>query len=309
MIRTSASTSIALFTCGSLFALAAAATAEEVTFDPTYQVGKRYHYEQTINSAVKMALGELKMDQESAMVMNLSLGVTAGDSGNKLVTAKTERLRADMNMLGQAMSYDSDKPEASNSLISGIFSAAMGGETTLVFSEDDEFVEVKSAPDDAAPKKGGLGGMMGGADMAGGQIQQFATDLVRNDFPEGPVAPGTSWETKQSMDVPQIGDLTTALDNTYVGMEKPEGAAKELARVDFQGTMGAGAGEAKSGSTSVGFKGGDIKGSYYYDPDDRVMRRLDVEMEITMTMNNGETTMELPTKQKSSALLTELEDQ
>ncbi len=293
-----------------VFGLVAIAGAEDaVTFDPTYTVGKRYHLEQTVESSMAVQMGEMKMDQKSEMVTTLSLTALAGEGDTKRVVGKTERVRANVNMLGQELTYDSADPDGSNSLVSGIFGSLMGEETALVFDEDDNFVKSEASAKPAPPKQGGgLGAMMGGGGMASGQIERFAKDFVHNDYPPEAQDPGAKWETVRPVEVPQIGTLTTSVEHTFVGFETPEGATKDLARVDFEGTISTGSGEAKAGSTSIGVKGGTMKGSYFYDPAERVVRRADIAMTMAVTMNNGETAMDIPTTNNSSVVLTEIED-
>ncbi|MDG2125469.1 MAG: hypothetical protein P8J87_17325, partial [Verrucomicrobiales bacterium] len=101
----------------------------------------------------------------------------------------------------------------------------------------------------------------------------------------------------------------------YEGMEAPEGSETKLAKVSFTGTLEPATEGEESSTTSVGglnvaidVSEMTLEGVMYYDAEKRFFTVSKSTSKLVMAMNNGETTMELPTTQTQVTTLEKVED-
>ena len=93
----------------------------------------------------------------------------------------------------------------------------------------------------------------------------------------------------------------------------PEGSEKKLAKVTFTGKL---AGEADAGSPGeeaalpikMDIKDMKMEGVMYYDAEKRFFTISKSTSKVVMSMNNGETTMEIPSTQTQVTTLEKVED-
>ena len=309
----------ARFTGATLLALSLSSLApaqEAVTVKSDWKVGKRYSTTVVMDSTTSISMGEQKMDQKMKVTTETTHTVTKGaEPDSKKMVIKYDRMALDMNMAGQKMSYDSDTPEADKAGIGASFGKVVGQEITAVVGADGKVTSVEMGD---GLKSLGSNPMLNGMLSKEG-LQQMLSQAGLNGVPEKPVKPGDSWTFSTEQAAPGMGSIKVS--GTYVytkNTEKGGVPCLELTLKDGKVSMGAAKGSAEPGSQAaqleaMGMKitGGTITGTTFFDNALGMARESDVNMTMTMTMNNPAEpgkTMEIPTKQHITTKLTKVED-
>lgn len=270
--------------------------AEPVLLKAKLMAGKTYKYQQSMEMKMQLPLGGAG-ESTTKMLMDLNLKVAkAPDGDNKLVTAKFDRVKMQMNMAGQDMVFDSTDPKKQNPLLKAAFADIGDKEFEAIYDKNDQFVKMKGGGGAAAAPMG-----MGINDA---QIEQMLRQISDYGFPTEPIAPGHKWKHIQNTDMGQMGGkMAVEMNFTYKGQVERDG--KNLAEIEFSGDVGAGAG-AGAGAAQVTFKDSTMSGKMYFDTEIGSIQHTDMLMDMTMAIG-GEAGAEMDTKTKSTYKLLSVE--
>ena len=115
-------------------------------------------------------------------------------------------------------------------------------------------------------------------------------------LPEKPVSAGAEWSDEGTMPIPGLGDLTTKMKHTLVGVDGG------LAKIDVSGTIEmseAGEGEDKAKNPMAGMMKiteGKIEGTVNFDVNKGLIKKRNVKTMLTMAMMGRE----IPTTQEET---------
>lgn len=306
-----------------LFAVASPASAQTVEIKPHWQVGKKISQTMNMDQTSTMALGDQKMEQKVAVTMDTSMSVRAHENGKgKRVTVKYDRVAMDMNMMGQAMKYDSAKPADAAADPLGVgksLGVFVGKEIKLVLDEKDEVQEVENL--DAIMKEMAAANPM--ASMFG---QMFSKDAMKNMMrqsalygsPGKPVKTGDAWPFVFSIPMPPLGKVS--MDGTYTVKSQGERGGAKCTELALAGKLaieplpaGATADPATASLQAMGLTatGGTLTGTLWFDPVLGICREATMNQEINLKMKNPQKpdeSMEIPMKQVIKQTVTKVED-
>jgi hypothetical protein len=304
-----------------LFTATAVRAADAVELKPQWHVGKRYTQAMTMNQQMTMSMGGQKMEQGMTMDIQTVVNVTKHEKpGLKRLGIKYQRMSMSIDMNGQKMGYDSDKPDPGNDPLG--MGKALGGligkEVTAILAADGKVQEIEK-----------LDELLAGLDAAGPAAAQmkgmfnkdtFAQTIAQaglHNFPPGPVKPGDSWPLSFQMNMPQLGQM--ALKGTYAfkGMADHGGVpCAEItndAQLEFDSGKATGGGGDGTSIQQLGmrFDKGRLSGTTWFDPKLGTARASEMVQEMTIKMANpanpGES-IEMPMRQKISTKLVSVED-
>lgn len=293
-------------------ALIGSASAEAVKIRPMLQPGKVYRLLQSQTGETRIAMGELTMDQKMAMELEMKIATAPTDEGGVKADFAYDRVKTSIDMMGQKLEFDSEKPEAANPLLGGALGAFLDLAIEAVYDKDGKVTSFKTSGADSAGDNPLAQGLGLGDDM----FRQMAEEFASESYPKEPVEPGAKWTDEKKLPLGQMGEAVVALEFTYVGVEESKEGGPKLPRVDFagkikdsvKGEVPGGLAGAGQGNVGLSISQLDMKGSMFYDPEISFTRRSVTDVEMVAEMNNGETTMKIPAKQKVVMELLEIED-
>jgi hypothetical protein len=286
---------------GVALASIALAQGEPADLKPSLLPGYTYTYTHEQDVTTQMNFGGAAMDQKMDFEMVISMAVEeGGGEAAKKAVLKYDRLKADMEMMQQKLSFDSADPAGSNPLLGAAMGTITGATFTATLDADDKVLTIES---EGLPEANpAAGGPLGGGDMGLGSetMESIIMGASGDGFPAEPVEPGHAWDHDIEMPVPNVGRMTVKMQYKFEGMEAPAGGGEKLPKVSFTGTLGE-AQEVKLGTGGVGIKMDklDTKGVMYFDPAQDIYSRVESESSLAMSMDNGETTMDIPVTQKA----------
>ena len=306
-----------------LFTAASPVSAQTVEIKPRWQVGKKISQSTQMDQTSTMAFGDQKMEQKIGVTMDTSMSIRAHENGKgKRATVRYDRIAMDMNMMGQAMKYDSAKAGDASADPLGLgksLGIVVGKEIKIVLDEKDEVVDVENL--DAMLKD-----MAAANPMAGMLGQIFSKDAMKNLVRQGtlygapgkPVKAGDSWPFTLSMPMPPLGKVS--MDGTYTMKGQGDrGGAKcaELAMVGKLAIETAAAGASADAGANplaalgVTASGGTMTGTLWFDPALGICREALLNQDINLKMKNPQKpdeSMEIPMKQVVKQTVTKVED-
>jgi len=294
---------------GSFFAIAAspllvlgtpsAVQAEDVTFDPKWESGKRYVFSQGMGGKSKMKMGELEMDTNVDADFVMGIEVSDTDDGAQKLMWTYDSVKMDMDVMGQKMSFDSTSPGSGNPMLAPVFKSLTGMTVTGTLDKDGKLgaVEVEG--------EGAGNPMLEGFGLGKESLAQTVENLSGDHFPEKAVSVGDTWEHTTQFPVPQADPIDITTVYTYVGIEQYKGS--DLPKVTYTASMKDAAKiEAQGVSMDIGKM--DMKGHLFYDPSKNAVVVTKGIADMVMEMNNGEEVISLPTTQEVSMTLIEITD-
>lgn len=308
-----------------LFTAATPLHAQTVEIKPQWQVGKKFTQTVQMDQASTIALGDQKMEQKVGMTMDATMAVTAHENGkHKRVTIKYTRVAMDMNMAGQAIKYDSAKPEDTAADPLGLgksFGVFIGKEVKLILDEKDDVLDVENL--DAIIKE-----MTAVNPMASMFGQMFSKDTMKNMMrqsslyasPGKPVKAGDSWPFVFAVAMPPLGKISMDGKYTMKGMSDRGGAkcaeltvaAKLAIETGAPGAAGSpGAGGPDLQSLGISAKDGTMVGTLWFDPALGICREAQFTQEINLKMKNPQKpdeSIEIPMKQVIKQTITKVEN-
>ena len=306
-----------------LFTAASPLSAQTVEIKPRWQVGKKISQSTHLDQTSTMAIGDQKMEQKVGMTMDTSMSIRAHENGKgKRVTVKYDRIALDINMMGQAMQYDSAKAGDAAADPLGLGKSVgviVGKEIKLVLDEKDEVLEVENL--DAMLKE-----MAAANPMAAMLGPMFGKDAMKNMIrygtlygaPGKPVKAGDSWPFTFAMPMPPLGNISMAGTYTMKGQGDRGGA--KCAELALNGKVaietapaGAPADAAANPLAALGvtMSGGTFTGTLWFDPALGLCREALMNQEMNLKMKNPqkpEESMDIPMKQVIKQTVTKVED-
>ena len=293
------------------------AWGQAVELKQQWQIGKRYVLAVETEQSTAMEIAGQKMDQKMHMLIETSTTVGPHEDGRqKRLTTQMSRIAMDMNMAGQAMGFDSDKPQKNDAQGFGSvgkeFSRVIGKKLKLVANEKDEVTDIENFEEFAGEL---------GPEAAGNPLGQMFTkksmlDMFKQSglqaMPAGPVKPGDSWDWNQKMEL--LGFIEMGGKYTFKGMAERGGAP--CAEVAMQGELinyQAAAPEPGAGPQVPNMQINSLKltGTVWFDTALGMTREMVMHQAMEMEMENpiakGQK-MTLPTKQVVTVKLKKVED-
>ena len=282
-----------------ILATPSAASAEDITFAPKWESGKRYVFTQGMGGKSKMKMGELEMDTnvDSEFVMGIS--VTDAEDGAQTLTWTYDSVKMDMEMMGQKMSFDSTAPGAGNPMLAPVFKTLTGMTVTGTLTEGGKLNDIE------VTGEGSDNPMLAQFGLGKDSLAQTVENLSGDHFPDKAVSVGDTWEHTTQFPVPQAEPIDITTVYTYAGKESYNGT--ELPKVTFASSMKEGA-KIEAQGVSMNIAKMDMEGHLFYDPAKNVVVVTKGVADMVMEMNNGEDVVELPTTQEVSMTLKEITD-
>jgi hypothetical protein len=269
---------------------------DKVTLRAHWEPGKTYTMQtQTEMTASVPGLGE-GAGQKTEITQTMSITVSSeASTGNRLAEVKFSGIKATMNMMGQAMTYDSSDPAKSAPFLQQSFGAMLNKSFTMVFDKDDKYIEARGL--DALTE----GTPLGQTKAVNGQ--QMA-DMFRKSFdmtlPKQAVSSGDSWKYDDKIDMGPVGQLSFSATNKFDSVVDRDG--HKHVKIVMDGSMSTSdAGEAKMVKIGAGSK---MSGETYFDLDRKVVDYTETNTEIKMSVGG----QEVPMKQKSVNRIISIED-
>ncbi len=277
-----------------------AVQAEDVTFAPKWESGKRYVFSQGMGGKSKMKMGELEMDTNVAAEFVMGINVTdVENSEAQKLTWTYDNAKMDMEMMGQKMSFDSASPGSGNPMLAPVFKSLTEMTVTGTLGEDGTLKDVEVTGDGAGNP------MLEGFGLGKDSLAQTVENLSGDHFPEKAVSVGDTWEHTTQFPVPQAEPIDITTVYKYVGKETYQGG--ELPKVTYTASMKEGA-KIESQGVSMNISKMEMKGHLFYDPSKNVVVVTEGVADMVMEMNNGEEVIALPTTQTVSMTLKEITD-
>lgn len=272
----------------------AMSAADKVLLLPHWEVGKTYKQETVTDIKMSLpGLGEAGGQNTSiTQQLNIAVGREPG-SDRKLAEVRFAGIKGTVNMLGQAMTYDSADPAKSPPFLQQTFGALVGKSFTLAYDKDDKFLDVH------APE--GLAGTPLGSTKAldGKQLADAFRKSQELALPKEPAAPGDSWSFDDRLDMPPVGAFAIKARGRYDSMIEVEG--RKHAKLLLDGTF-----ESPAGGTQVVQfgSGSRFSGEILFDLDRKVVATSVVKTELKLTIGGRDA----PMSQTVTTKLTGIED-
>lgn len=295
-------------------ALLGTVSAEAVSIRPMLKPGKEYRIRQAQTGETRIAMGELTMDQKMSMEMDMKIGTEAAEDGGIKASIGYEKVRTNIDMMGQKLEFDSENPDAANPLLGNALSSLIDLVVEAVYDKEGTVSSFKMVGGGAS---GGANPLTSGLGIGEEMFKQMAKDYSWDNYPKEPVEVGGTWTDEKKMPMGPMGEAVVAVEYKFVGTDAFKDGGPKLPKIEFTGELresvsgklpsGAAGGAAPGG---VGLKIANLKmkGTMFFDPEAAFMRHSVTDVEMVAEMNNGETTMEIPTKQKITTDLLELKD-
>jgi len=180
-----------------------AVSGEAVLLRYQFSAGEQFDTHMTMNMALKMDMGGMKIDTPAEMAMDMACKVTAiDDNGNYLTEMRITHVTMKLEMMGTSLSFDSEtNPDPSEEQFKAL--AAMLNKTvTATISPRGELIKVDTSALSAALASAGPQG-----DQAIQQMDQMMNNLFIG-LPEGQVKAGDEFEGGTlTQAIPEVGEM------------------------------------------------------------------------------------------------------
>ena len=275
------------------------AKAEDVTFAPKWESGKRYVFAQGMGGKSKMKMGELEMDTNVDAEFVMGITVSDGEEGAQNLTWTYDAVKMDMEMMGQKMAFDSSDPSSGNPMLAPVFKTLTDMTVTGTLTDEGKLKNVEVTGDGADNP------MLQGFGLGKESLAQTVENLSGDHFPDKAVAVGDTWEHTTEFPVPQAEPIDITTIYKYVGKESYNGT--ELPKVTYTASM-KDAAKIEAQGVSMNIAKMEMEGHLFYDPSKNVVVVTTGIADMVMEMNNGEEVIALPTTQEVSMTLKEITD-
>lgn len=178
-------------------------SAQKEVLRSSWQPGKLYKQETAMEMSA--AVPGAPAEQKTNMTQTLEVRVQAEPStGNKLATFSITNIKADMDMGGQKITYDSADPAKAPPMLQQAYGGLLNKKFTMVFDKEDNYVETRGVEDQKANPLGQIFG------MDGKQLSETIRKSFEMSLPKGPIAVGESWDIEEVMAMNPISLLMKA---------------------------------------------------------------------------------------------------
>lgn len=265
-----------------LFVLVAlhSAPAQKEVLRAGWQPGKLYKQETAMEMAA--AVPGSPAEQKTTMTQTIEIRVQAEPStGNKLANFSITNIKADMDMAGQKISYDSADPAKATPLLQQTFGGLLNKKFTMVFDKEDKYVETRGLEDLKANPLGQTTG------MDGRQLSETIRKSFEISLPKGPLAVGETWDIEETLDMQPLSMVVKA-KGKFDSVVEIDG--RKHARLLVDGTFSTPSGSASPLTVGEGSK---FSGESLFDLERRVITSNKSTSDLKMQMQ-GQT---IPMKQ------------
>ncbi len=263
-----------------------------------YKTGTTYLQTTNMMQAMKLNMGGQAIDQK--MDMSNTLEMTAADaaSGKQLKFSYT-RMAMDMEMMGQKMGFDSDKPDDSGNPFAAAFKDIIGAEFTATLDEKNKITKIEGVEE--LQKKAGANPMT--AQLTGNMLSEdnfknLLNNWYADGFPKTPVKAGDTWPMDMEMALPGVGKMNYKGTYKHLGHVKQDG--HDCIAIEVDGKMSVETGQGgEAAAMGMEISGGSQKGIMLWDNKLGYFRGMDLKQNMNMSMPNpaGGEKLEVPVSQ------------
>lgn len=200
---------------------------EKYSLRPHWEIGQKYEYQTDLAMLMKLkALGD---EAQETRISQDSEFVVSQEGKLRLVDQQFTSIKGSVNLYGQVLEFDSQELAKAPPLLQQLFGSILEKKLTLVFDENDQFVEVKGKElEQPAPLGQGTG-----------LSPRSLADQIRAAFelavPQQEVAVGESWPILQKQSLPPIGEIQIRGNAKFEGLEEVQG--EKMAKITVTGVM------------------------------------------------------------------------
>lgn len=232
-----------------------------------WQPGALYRQETTTETTTPAA--DPKAPAQTMNVLQATQLQVAADTPDqkRQVGVTFASVRGEIRAGGQILTYDSTSPEVQNPALRQAFGQAVGKKFTLVYDDQDRFVEARDMMSLSATP-GAITSLSAVGDA--NQVALLFRKSLEMGLPVLPVHPGDTWTTDETMPFPRAGEVRVRMNGKFVAVENYQG--RPHARVLFEGKFGNTAARPDK-PVSMMEIGSDssISGMLYFDLEHRVV--------------------------------------
>lgn len=267
--------------------------AEKVVIRQHWEPGKLYKQETVTDMSMTMPGLGAAGEQKTYIAQQLTVGVTSqAGTSNKTAEVKFAGIKANMNMLGQTMTYDSADPSKSQPFLQQSFGAMVGKSFTIVYDKDNHFVSVSGLDSLAATPLGKTQA------MDGNQLAEMFRKSSELGLPKTPVAVGDTWTSEETLEMQPLGKMKITAQGKLDAIESRQGV--RTAVVSLSGTFAI---EGDNPLVKLG-EGSKFTGQILFDLDRKVIVSHVADTVLNMNVAGKDT----PVVQKVSTVLNSIED-
>lgn len=224
----------ALFCSVSLaLASSAAAQTEARSLRIHWEPGRVYHQETTTDTTTS-ASEATEAGQSMHVVQSTLMQVATGEKNNhRHVGVTFATVRGEIRAGGKTLTYDSSSPEIQNPALRQILGQAVGKKFTLVYDEQDRFVDTRDMSS-LSSEPGTLSSLSAMADAT--SVAQLFRKSLEMGLPPLPVQVGDTWTLDETIPFPRAGEVRVAMNGKFAAVETFEG--RPHAKIVFEGKFG-----------------------------------------------------------------------
>ena len=223
-----------------------------------------------IDTEMEITGEQLPQPMQQKINQTMRLGMTTGKrdaDGNLGVVLEYKSMKMNMEVAGQNMRFDSEKPADEDPAHLGILRNIIGAQIKMTVDKAGELQAMKGM--DKMMKKIAGGNQQLAQMFSEDNFKQIMNASLAAFLPKKPVKSGDEWQAQVDMKVPMIGMLIMDAKYKFVGMEERHGYS--CARLNFTGSMKTkGGGEqvdAGPVKMSISIKNGAFEGTSWFDPE------------------------------------------
>lgn len=269
----------------------APAAAQKEVLRSRWEPGKVYKQENVMNMTATVP-GTAEA-QKTSVTQAFEIQVTTEPgTGNRLAHLTITGAKATMDMMGQAMTYDSADPAKSPPQLQQAFGAMVNKSFTLVYDRNDRYVETRGLEKLMATPLGNATG------MDGKQLSEAFRKSYEMSLPKDAVAVGDTWDMEGTLEMAPLSVIVKA-KGKYDSVVDIGG--RKHARLLIEGTFGTPANATSPFTLGEGSK---FSGELLFDLERRVIVANESRTEINMQVQG----QVVPMKQTVVMRLVSLED-
>lgn len=233
-----------------------------------WEKGKRYAFQTETETVLSLKPLGKEGEQVLQVIQNTDVTVKAGKQpGTKELVVRFVTLRARMMAEGKTFLYDSEEPSDSDPALRQMLADSSGRHFSLIYSEDDRFVELGTV-DQPAALPGSEPSLLAVVDAR--QVAQLYRRSLEMVLPRPEVRAGDKWTSVEQMTFPQAGEMEVRMNCHYA--EDVERDKRAHAKVTFQGKLSQSPETEGAGKRAMVLGGhSTIAGHVFYDLERRVV--------------------------------------
>lgn len=255
---------------------------EPVELNFRYQPGKTYKSNMVTQSASKVMVDGQNMGTDQTITMDFTIKAEAiEDSENIKATVTYDRIRMNMNVMGQKMSFDSADPDPQGENPLAGMAGMAGKSLTATVTPKMEFIDLKGV--DQLFEGLGEGAQMARGMFGDEQLKQMMGAQTAAMMPKNRVKAGDEWPFKLVTPMGPLGNMTMEGKSTMKGIltQKESKYAVVEYSTDVQSKEGEGQDQL---GMEMEIKDGKMKTNYHLDIAEGYVTMSKTEMSMTILM-------------------------